>query len=182
MLIFSITRGLPEQRQCRQIPLRYRNNVSDRSQLPDDRFKDSTMNKLHTLFLILSGVFLIGGCSASTAEIADSADRFDFKLFEGSEEDDEVAAQEAASAEALLVPNPSRTNPFASNSEDSVSGNETVRLKGFVDVDKPQAVLRVNRKLIVLGEGEEQRGVKVWKVNPPSIVYEQGGTEHHLSL
>jgi hypothetical protein len=135
------------------------------------------------------GAALIGCESSEIADVAPVA-----------ESTDDMAANEIAVAEAqnessipattvqFSPPFPDRTELFeppkrASGSvrRDDEHG-ESVELKGFVNVDKPRAVLSIDGVISPIAEGGEKYGVQVISIQPPSVVLQRGRSRWTATL
>jgi hypothetical protein len=66
---------------------------------------------------------------------------------------------------------PRRTEGSARRGEES---GGTIELKGFINVNGPRVVLSIDGVIAPIAEGEEKFGVKVWSIDPPSVVLERG--------
>jgi hypothetical protein len=93
-------------------------------------------------------------------------------------------AKEAPTATTAVAqftpPFPDRTELFeppkratSSVRRDEEQG-ESVELKGFINVDKPRAVLSIDGVISPVAEGGEKYGVQVISIQPPSVVLQRG--------
>jgi hypothetical protein len=51
---------------------------------------------------------------------------------------------------------------------------QTVELKGFINVDKPSVVLKIDNAIAIIPEGGEKYGVRVRSIQPPTVILERG--------
>jgi hypothetical protein len=51
---------------------------------------------------------------------------------------------------------------------------QSVELKGFINVDQPRAILSIDGVISIIPEGGEKYGVRVWSIQPPTVVLERG--------
>jgi hypothetical protein len=103
--------------------------------------------------------------------------------------DDEPTQQLATTVSEFQLPFPNRKALFQppqrqENSEPSSpsSGQEAVELLGFVNVNGPQVALSINGFVATLAEKEEQDGVKVISIQPPTVSLMRGGRRMHRTL
>jgi hypothetical protein len=85
-------------------------------------------------------------------------------------------------------PFPERTELFeppkraASNVRRDDEHGETVELKGFINVDRPRAVLSIDGVVSPVAEGGEKYGVQVISIQPPSVVLQRGRSRWTATL
>ena len=105
-----------------------------------------------------------------------------------------TADKEATPSEtgaAFEPPFPERTNLFARPNAQKAAGlvrkRQEVRggdllLKGFVNVGRPKAMLQMDGKLWIAGEGETRDDVSIVSVAPPKVSVARSGNNIELSL
>jgi hypothetical protein len=59
---------------------------------------------------------------------------------------------------------------------------ESVELKGFINVDKPQVVLSIDGVVSPVAEGGEKYGVQVIRIQPPSVDLRRNGRNWRATL
>lgn len=59
---------------------------------------------------------------------------------------------------------------------------ESVELKGFINVDKPQVVLSIDGVVSPVPEGGEKYGVQVIRIQPPSVDLRRNGRNWRATL
>ena len=58
----------------------------------------------------------------------------------------------------------------------------SVELNGFVNVDRPRAVLTIDGQLANMAEGETQSGVEVISIQPPKVILQRGRQRWQATL
>ena len=135
-------------------------------------------------FAGLLSIWLIAGCFSSTGDPAqqNTVELPDWLDTPG-EEPPATAAEDTDLHNDLVLPNPHRTNPFATDKQTTAASTaNTVQLKGFVHVNEPKAILIVDNVLSVVASDQTVRNIRILTIHPPKVVYEQAGIEHSLSL
>jgi hypothetical protein len=65
----------------------------------------------------------------------------------------------------------------------TVSGTGgSVELNGFVNVDRPRAVLTIDGQMANMAEGETQSGVEVISIQPPKVILQRGRQRWQTTL
>ncbi|MCA9238539.1 MAG: hypothetical protein KDA44_23870 [Planctomycetales bacterium] len=59
---------------------------------------------------------------------------------------------------------------------------ESVELMGFVNVDRPRAVLTIDGQVAPVAEGDVKFGVEVISIKPPVVVLQRGRERWQASL
>ena len=132
----------------------------------------------------LLSTLLIAGCFTSTSDPAqqNTVELPDWLDTPG-EEPPATTTKDTDLFSDLVLPNPHRTNPFATDKQTKTASTaDTVQLKGFVHVNEPKAILIVDNVLSVVASDQTIRDVRILTIQPPEVVYEQAGIEHSLSL
>jgi hypothetical protein len=57
-----------------------------------------------------------------------------------------------------------------------------VQLNGFVNVDRPRAVLTIDGQMANVAEGETQSGVEVISIQPPKVILQRGRQRWQATL
>lgn len=135
--------------------------------------------------------------SAASASIPISHSRaLSLKEVPNNEEASKTVAQIAAAppSEAekeFRPPFPERTELFKQGNADRPTARvyrrqedegEEVRLKGFVNVDRPQAMLQVDGELWIAHEGDSRAELTVVRVSPPNVSITRLGQRLELSI
>lgn len=129
---------------------------------------------------VFFAAFVLSGCFSASSYV-ENADEPVSEWFAAPET--EIAEEVPIDFfEDVELPNADRTNPFARSEVPAEASGDSVRLKGFVEVEKPKAILLVDNVLTVMSARETSHGIRVVEIRPPLIVYEQNGVQYSLSL
>jgi hypothetical protein len=94
-------------------------------------------------------------------------------------------------ARIFTPPFPHRDNPFAQPDKGTVhvaarlrtsDDDDPIQLKGFITVDQPKALLRIDGRVWAAREGESRDGIAVVRILPPAVTLEREGVQWDLSL
>ena len=103
----------------------------------------------------------------------------------------DATSPSAEATKEFRPPFPERTELFKLSSTDRATpkvyrqqddDQQKVRLKGFVNVDRPQAMLQVDGELWIAREGESRSELTVVRVAPPSVSITRLGQRLDLSI
>jgi hypothetical protein len=97
-------------------------------------------------------------------------------------------AENVTPADAYTPPFPDRVDLFVAPKRQG-GGHATqggasgaVELNGFVNVDRPRAVLTIDGQLANMAEGEMQSGVEVISIQPPKVILQRGRQRWQATL
>jgi hypothetical protein len=109
----------------------------------------------------------------------------------GNDADPETSESHSAETATFEPPFPHRTDLFQQPNPEKAAAvvrkREVERggdllLKGFVHVDRPRAMLAIDGKLWIAGEGDRRDDLRVMSIMPPNVSLSRDGAQIDLSL
>ena len=161
----------------------------------------SVLNLLpKSVFVVIAAIVIVAGCSKADPAVERAEDQPAITPAAAREpetiEDDttgkETDAVELVEESATFDPPfPNRTDPFAQPTAHRVAEvvrerreqtGADVQLKGFVHVDQPKAMLRIDGQLWIASAGDSRDGFEVLTVAPPLVKLKRDEKNIELSL
>lgn len=129
---------------------------------------------------LVAASWLLTGCGLSTenlpAGFVDVEDAFDDTVSEP------AVAESIDPLDPDQQPYPYRTNPFVPLVGATEVTSSSVQVKGFVDVERPLAMLSIDDRVVLVAPGDQVADLKIVSVEPPGIVVEQHNATRRLTL